>query len=110
MNKASNSLQQDPSKLPNSGPTIDTGITLKPTGATVKPPEKRPAPVVEDEHHQGPASNSQIVKKVKVESNISHNNQIQQSFMALEEDDHIEQMIQELIHYGSIELCSTSAF
>ncbi|XP_059461256.1 ethylene-responsive transcription factor ERF003-like [Corylus avellana] len=38
-----------------------------------------------------------VVKKVQVESS--------QQFKPLE-DDHIEQMIQELIHYGSIELCS----
>jgi hypothetical protein len=38
-----------------------------------------------------------VVKKVQVENT--------QQFKPLE-DDHIEQMIQELIHYGSIELCS----
>ncbi|OIV96466.1 hypothetical protein TanjilG_07858 [Lupinus angustifolius] len=38
-----------------------------------------------------------VYKKVKVESS--------QQFKPLEED-HIEQMIQELLHYGSIELCS----
>ncbi|KAF5456788.1 ethylene-responsive transcription factor ERF003-like [Juglans microcarpa x Juglans regia] len=40
-----------------------------------------------------------VIKKVKVE------NQNPQQFKPLE-DDHIEQMIQELVHYGSIELCS----
>ncbi|KAF5461368.1 hypothetical protein F2P56_017473 [Juglans regia] len=39
-----------------------------------------------------------VVKKVQVEST-------QLQFNPLE-DDHIEQMIQELVHYGSIELCS----
>ncbi|KAF3971477.1 hypothetical protein ACB098_01G101800 [Castanea mollissima] len=39
-----------------------------------------------------------VVKKVKVESS-------QQQFKPLE-DDHIEQMIEELLHYGSVELCS----
>lgn len=29
-----------------------------------------------------------------------------QQFTSLEDDDHIEQMIQELLHYGSVELCS----
>ncbi|KAE9609260.1 hypothetical protein Lal_00020064 [Lupinus albus] len=38
-----------------------------------------------------------VLKKVKVESS--------QQFKPLEED-HIEQMIEELLHYGSIELCS----
>ncbi|CAL0319137.1 unnamed protein product [Lupinus luteus] len=38
-----------------------------------------------------------VFKKVKVESS--------QQFKPLEED-HIEQMIEELLHYGSIELCS----
>ncbi|CAL5204974.1 unnamed protein product [Lathyrus oleraceus] len=39
-----------------------------------------------------------VFKKVKVENS-------QQFFKPLEED-HIEQMIEELLHYGSIELCS----
>lgn len=39
-----------------------------------------------------------VVREVKVESSS-------QQFKPLE-DDHIEQMIEELLHYGSIELCS----
>lgn len=33
----------------------------------------------------------------------------QQQFQPVLEDDHIEQMIQELLHYGSIELCSVGS-
>ncbi|KAL4592350.1 hypothetical protein LXL04_005341 [Taraxacum kok-saghyz] len=36
-----------------------------------------------------------------------HQHQQQQQFFATLEDHHIEQMIEELLHYGSIELCST---
>lgn len=39
-----------------------------------------------------------VVKKVKDERK-------EEEFKALEED-HIEQMIEELVHYGTIELCS----
>ncbi|VVB16795.1 unnamed protein product [Arabis nemorensis] len=41
--------------------------------------------------------------EIKWEEDV--NNNMQQSFRPLEED-HIEQMIEELLHYGSIELCS----
>ncbi|KAJ1376574.1 DNA-binding domain superfamily [Sesbania bispinosa] len=56
-------------------------------------PQKRQQ-VKEEQESEG----NWVFKKVKVES--SH-----QQFMPLEED-HIEQMIEELLHYGSIELCS----
>ena len=52
--------------------------------------EKRPLPVQETETNW-------IVKEAQVEST--------QQFKPLEED-HIEQMIEELLHYGSIELCN----
>ena len=55
-------------------------------------PEKRP--LMEDQETEA----NWVMKKVKVE-----NNQVQ--FKTLEED-HIEQMIEELLYYGSIELCS----
>ncbi|XP_062097394.1 ethylene-responsive transcription factor ERF003-like [Humulus lupulus] len=115
MTKASsNSIQQEPLLKPPSSSftTAATGIPLKPAGTISESPEKRLMPAAENEFQAGPGSNPQQVKKVKVELgeiNNSHN-PIQQSFMVLEEDDHIEQMIQELIHYGSIELCSTSAY
>lgn len=54
-------------------------------------PEKRPMQVEDTEANW-------VVKKVQVENN-------QQYFKPLE-DHHIEQMIEELLHYGSIELCS----
>lgn len=81
---------QDPKKaaLPRanttgftSGNHIDMGTRL---------PDKRL--VAEQE-----AEANWVVKKVQVECT--------QKFEPLE-DDHIEQMIQELLHYGSIELCS----
>ncbi|MED6220883.1 hypothetical protein PIB30_049078 [Stylosanthes scabra] len=40
-----------------------------------------------------------MMKKVKVENN-------DEDFIKPLEEDHIEQMIQELLHYGSVELCS----
>lgn len=52
------------------------------------------------EEEQESEGNNWVFNKVKVES--SH-----QQFKPLEEDhNHIEQMIEELLHYGSIELCS----
>lgn len=69
----------------NVGTSTEMGMSL---------PEKRPV-VAEQE-----AEANWVVKKVKVESS--------QQFIKPLEDDHIEQMIQELIHYGSIELCSSS--
>ena len=47
---------------------------------------------------QKPAEKKRAVKMTQMET--AH-----QPFVALEED-HIEQMIEELIHYGSVELCS----
>ncbi|KAJ7966239.1 Ethylene-responsive transcription factor [Quillaja saponaria] len=69
-----------PAKI-NVGKTIDTNTQL---------PEKRPLAQQEKESNW-------VVKKVKVENG--------QQFKPLEED-HIEQMIEELVHHGSIELCS----
>ncbi|BFG17912.1 hypothetical protein CerSpe_041860 [Prunus speciosa] len=62
-------------------------------------PEKKP----ETHHEQEEPEETMnwVFSKVKVESS-------QQQFKPLE-DDHIEQMIEELLHYGSIELCSAVA-
>lgn len=50
--------------------------------------------------HEEESEGNWVFKKVKVENGG-------QQFEPLEEDlDHIEQMIEELLHYGSIELCS----
>ncbi|XP_041022685.1 ethylene-responsive transcription factor ERF003-like [Juglans microcarpa x Juglans regia] len=68
------------------GKTIEMGMLL---------PEKRPAAEVLE------LEPSWVMKKVKVESSYS---QLAQ-FKPLE-DAHIEQMIEELLDYGSIELCS----
>ena len=57
-------------------------------------PQKRPQEEQEEESSDG----NWVLKKVKVES------EYHQQFKPLEED-HIEQMIEELLHYGSIELC-----
>ncbi|KAG2241855.1 hypothetical protein Bca52824_096300 [Brassica carinata] len=48
------------------------------------------------------ANVTETMKEIKWEDG---NKNLQQSFKPLEED-HIEQMIEELLHYGSIELCS----
>ncbi|CAN1828500.1 Ethylene-responsive transcription factor ERF003 [Linum perenne] len=45
----------------------------------------------------------------KTESNWGENSSNDQQFFKPLEDHHIEQMIEELIHYGSVELCSSSA-
>lgn len=71
-------------------------IIEKNPGMGLKLPEKR---TVTEEEEEEEAEPNWVVKKVKVEN--TH------QFESLE-DDHIEQMIQELIHYGSFELCSSS--
>lgn len=51
-----------------------------------------------------------VVSKVKVESveSVENNQQQQQLMIKPLEDDHIEQMIEELLHYGSIELINVN--
>lgn len=49
-----------------------------------------------------------VVKKVKVESGEQFM-PLQESISAPLQEDHIEQMIEELLYYGSIELCSGHA-
>ncbi|KAL6212985.1 hypothetical protein ACLB2K_018200 [Fragaria x ananassa] len=66
---------------------------------SIQVPEKKPA--VPEEQEEEP--NWGFVNKVKVEST-----QDEESIEPLE-DDHIEQMIDELLHYGSIELCSVQS-
>ncbi|KAI3792115.1 hypothetical protein L2E82_05985 [Cichorium intybus] len=56
-------------------------------------PETKPTVVAQNQ--QPPAENN----------SLHHHNQHHQFFATLE-DHHIEQMIEELLHYGSIELCS----
>ncbi|KFK27787.1 hypothetical protein AALP_AA8G429500 [Arabis alpina] len=46
-----------------------------------------------------------VTETTKIKWEEDGNNNMQQNFRPLEED-HIEQMIEELLHYGSIELCS----
>lgn len=84
-------LVQEPQKAPSphvittnsfAGKTIEMGMWL---------PEKEPVADLEVDPNW-------FMKKVKVESS-------QQQFKPLEED-HIEQMIEELLDYGSIELSS----
>lgn len=84
---------QEPQK-PQTPCVSSNGIVGKPTEMGMNLAEKRPA--AEQDVEQA----NWVVKKVKVEST--------QQFIKPLEDDHIEQMIQELIHYGSIELCSSS--
>ncbi|XP_010265679.1 PREDICTED: ethylene-responsive transcription factor ERF003-like [Nelumbo nucifera] len=89
--------------------------SLQMTNSMMKEPHKTPSPVVlsnnsitEDSKEMGMWSSSKrpavqhpetnwVVKKVQMESS--------QQFKPLE-DDHIEQMIEELLDYGSVELCS----
>ncbi|KAM5564727.1 ethylene-responsive transcription factor ERF003 [Rosa sericea] len=67
---------------------------------SIEVPEKKPALTAEPKQEQEQEPNWGFVNKVKVEST-----QDEKSIEPLE-DDHIEQMIEELLHYGSIELCS----
>ncbi|KAI4337271.1 hypothetical protein L6164_015707 [Bauhinia variegata] len=78
--------------LPNVISTSKSNLAEKSGETNTMLPEKRPLAVAEQESEA-----NWVVNKVKVE-NI-------QQFKPLEED-HIEQMIAELLDYGSIELCS----
>ncbi|KAL6207348.1 hypothetical protein ACLB2K_018306 [Fragaria x ananassa] len=66
---------------------------------SIQVPEKK-LPVPEEQEEE---PNWGFVNKFKVEST-----QDEESIEPLE-DDHIEQMIEELLHYGSIELCSVQS-
>lgn len=70
---------------------------------SIQVPEKKPAVPEEPKQEQEEEPNWVFVNKVKVEST-----QDEESIESLE-DDHIEQMIEELLHYGSIELCSVQS-
>ncbi|KAL4336214.1 hypothetical protein GQ457_07G044100 [Hibiscus cannabinus] len=81
---------QEPKKEPPTPHIItNNGITGREAGMGVHLLEKRPLPVQDTE-------TKWIVKKAQVERT--------QPFESHEED-HIEQMIEELLDYGSIELC-----
>ncbi|KAJ9167679.1 hypothetical protein P3X46_019293 [Hevea brasiliensis] len=73
--------------------TTPNGIAIKREELGSQLPEKYPLQVQETEANW-------VVKKVQADS-------IQQQFMPLEEH-HIEQMIEELLDYGSLELCSAA--
>nr|WFI63252.1 ERF-B6-6 protin [Morus alba] len=101
------SAQEPQTPTTNPTPISANAILAKPNETSMaKSPEKRPAVL----DHQETAANSHhdSVKKVKLESNQQTTTTTTTSFMLLEDDHHIEQMIQELLHYGSIELCSSS--
>lgn len=105
INNNNNPSQQEPQKtttttiMPSPGAVSTSGIAVKQNDDVPQFAEtKRPTTV-------GLEDQTVMFNKVKVETN-----QQTASFALLEDDYHIEQMIQELIHYGSIELCSTSAF
>ncbi|KAF2287261.1 hypothetical protein GH714_039467 [Hevea brasiliensis] len=83
--------QSSPSKLLSA--TLTAKLHSEELGTRL--PEKCPLQVQETEANW-------VVKKVQVDS-------IQQQFKPLEEH-HIEQMIEELLDYGSLELCSTVPF
>ncbi|KAK9280230.1 hypothetical protein L1049_013917 [Liquidambar formosana] len=83
----------EPQQAPSSQVFAANGIAGKTNEMGMWPPEKR-AMVA-----QQPEANW-VMKKVQVEST--------QQFKPLE-DDHIQQMIEELLDYGSIELCSVVA-
>lgn len=78
-------------KAPTSHAITANGIAGKGSEMATQLPEKRPLVVQEN------TEPNWVVKKAQVET--------AQQFKPLE-DDHIEQMIEELLDYGSIELCS----
>ncbi|GMJ11117.1 ethylene and salt inducible 3 [Hibiscus trionum] len=80
-------------KAPTPHVTSNNGIVGRDNGIGACLVENRPSTTVQE------TKGNWVVKKAKVEST--------QQFKALEEDhNHIEQMIEELLHYGSIELCN----
>ncbi|KAJ7958541.1 Ethylene-responsive transcription factor [Quillaja saponaria] len=81
---------QEAQRVPSNDVIAANNIVGNPIETNTQFPEKRL--MAEQE-----AESNWVVKKVKVENALQ--------FKPLEED-HIEQMIEELLHYGSIELCS----
>ena len=88
---------QEPQRVPNSVPSI---VSFKTTTAnsTVKISESDAMLSQKRPHEEQGSEANWVFKKVKAES-------APQQFKPLEED-HIEQMIEELLDYGSIELSS----
>ncbi|KAE8664293.1 Ribosomal protein L39 family protein [Hibiscus syriacus] len=83
----------EPQKKAPTPHVIDNNcVAGRDSGMAVRLPEKRALPDQETEANR-------VVKKPQVESTQQFN------FKPLEED-HIEQMIEELLHYGSVELCN----
>ncbi|GMI81505.1 ethylene and salt inducible 3 [Hibiscus trionum] len=82
------SVQEPKTKPPVPQTVSNNGIAGRDGGMGVRLLEKRPLPVQDTETNR-------VVKKAQVERT--------QPFKSLEED-HIEQMIEELLDYGSIEL------
>ncbi|KAE8656627.1 ERF003 protein [Hibiscus syriacus] len=82
-------LKEPKSEPPTPHVVSNNGIEGRDNGMVVGLLGKRPSPVQETETNW-------VVKKAQVERT--------QPFKSLEED-HIEQMIEELLDYGSIELC-----
>ncbi|XP_059642618.1 protein PPLZ02-like [Cornus florida] len=85
------SIQEPPQRVVQSPHVAANGIVRDVNGADRWSPERKPVVVVPPEQEA-----NWVVKKVQFEST--------QQFKPLE-DDHIEQMIEELLDYGSIELC-----
>ncbi|GJS89601.1 ethylene-responsive transcription factor ERF003-like protein [Tanacetum coccineum] len=68
-------------------------------------PECKPRVVMQQ---QQPSVENNNVYHYQYQYQQQHHQQQQQQFFETLEDHHIEQMIEELLHYGSIELCSIS--
>ncbi|CAI8599578.1 unnamed protein product [Vicia faba] len=73
-------------------------LTISTNNVPMKNSEETDATTMRHDEEEKSSEGNWVLKKVKVENS-------QQFFKPLEED-HIEQMIEELLHYGSIELCS----
>ena len=90
---------QVPQRVPNSVPNIVSSKTSSSNNSTVESCESTDAILSQKRPHEEQGSEANwVFKKVKAES-------APQQFKPLEED-HIEQMIEELLDYGSIELSS----
>ncbi|MED6170338.1 hypothetical protein PIB30_029941 [Stylosanthes scabra] len=95
-----------PSPLPSSSNGFSTSSNQRDESGVLFSPQKRPHKEEQLQQQQEQCSSSSsdgnnwvMMKKVKVENN-------DEEFIKPLEEDHIEQMIQELLHYGSVELCS----
>ncbi|XP_014500676.1 protein PPLZ02 [Vigna radiata var. radiata] len=86
-----------PSSLPEPQRVASPNVITSASNFSIKNNETKTMLPQKREQEEQEVEENWVLKKVKVERT--------QQFKPLEED-HIEQMIEELLHYGTIELCS----